>query len=188
MYTTSDLKKGVLIQYEDAPHVVETVKISAPTARGAATITRVRLRNLMTKQKVDCSFRGSETFREADFEKRPCQLLYEQQGAYHFMDTENYEQFSLQKSDLEWETQFLKDEQEGLHALKTGEQIFGLELPNTVVLKVVETAPGIKGATAAARTKPATLETGLVVQVPEHISEGDVLKIDTRTSVFLGRA
>ena len=188
MYTPSDLKKGVAIQYEGAPHLVETVKVSAPTARGAATITRVRLRNMITRQKVDVSFRGSETFPEADYERRPCQLLYEQQGTFHFMDTETFEQFAIARSELDWEVQFLKDEQDGLFALKTGERIFGLELPNQVVLEVKETAPSIKGATAAARTKPATLETGLVVQVPEHISVGDLLRVDTRTGDFLGRA
>lgn len=188
MYTTSDLKKNLLIQYEGAPHVVESIKVSAPTARGAATVTRVRLRNMITRQKTDVSFRGSETFAEADFERRPCQLLYEQQGTFHFMDGESFEQFSLERDDLEWESKFLVDGLEGLAALKTGERIFGLELPNQVVLRVTETAPSIKGATAAARTKPATLETGHVVQVPEHVGEGDRLKVDTRTGEFLGRA
>ncbi len=188
MYSTSDLKKGLIIQFDDAPHVVETVQVSAPTARGASTITRVRLRNLKTKQKSDQSFRGSEVFSEGDFERRPCQLLYEQAGAYHFMDTENYEQFFLPKEELEWESKFLKDEQEGIVALKSGEEIFAIQLPNTVVLKVADTPPAIKGATAAARTKPATLETGLVVQVPEHIKIDEDLSVDTRTGEFLGRA
>jgi elongation factor P len=188
MYSTSDLKKGLLIQYDGAPHVVEQVKISAPTARGAATITRVRMRNLKTKQKVDTSFRGAESFPEADFERRPCQLLYEQQGMYHFMDQESYEQFELRKEDLEWEAKFLQDEMEGIHVLQTGEEILGIELPNHVVLEVIDTPPSIKGATAAARSKPATTNTGLVVQVPEHISVGDRLNVDTRTGEFLGRA
>jgi len=188
MYSTSDLKKGLIIDFEGAPHVVETVSVSAPTARGAATITRVRLRNLKTKQKVDKSFRGAETFGEADFERRSCQLLYEQQGTYHFMDTQSYEQFSLQKDDLEWESKFLKDEMDGILVFKSGEEILGIELPHSVVLRVEDTPPSIKGATAAARNKPATMETGLVVQVPEHIRVGDLLNVDTRTGDFLGRA
>ena len=187
MYTTSDLKKGLIIQFEDAPHVVESVKISSPTARGASTITRVRLRNLKTKQKTDRSFRGSETFGVPDYERRPCQLLYEMQGTYHFMDQQSYDQFTLEKDDLEWEANFLKDEMEGITVFKSGEEIFAIELPNTVSLEVVDTVPAIKGATAAARTKPATLETGLVVQVPEHVKQGDMLNVDTRTGDFLGR-
>ena len=188
MYSTSDLKKGLIIQFEDAPHIVESVKVSAPTARGAATITRVRLRNLKTKQKTDRSFRGAETFGEADYERRTCQLLYEQQGMYHFMDTESYDQFTIEKSDLEWEQKFLKDDMEDIVALRSGDEIFGITLPNTVQLAVEDTPPAIKGATAAARTKPATLETGHVVQVPEHVKTGDVLNVDTRTGEFLGRA
>lgn len=188
MYSTSDLKKGLIIDFEGAPHVVESIQVSAPTARGASTITRVRLRNLKTKQKADRSFRGAETFREADFERRPCQLLYVQQGTYHFMDAQSYDQFSFEKADLAWEAQFLRDEMEGIVALKSGEEIFGIELPNSVTLRVEDTPPAIKGATAAARNKPATLETGLVVQVPEHIRPGDRLSIDTRTCEFLGRA
>ena len=188
MYSTSDLKKGLIIEFEGVPHIVETVKISAPTARGAATITRVRLRNLKTKQKTDQSFRGAETCAEPDYERRPCQLLYEQQGTYHFMDQESYEQFTLEKADLEWEALFLLDDMEGITVYKSGEEIFGIELPNTVVLEVAETVPAIKGATATSRTKPATLATGLVVQVPEHVKTGDMLKVDTRTGDFLGRA
>ena len=188
MYSTSDLQKGLIIDFEGTPHMVESGKTSSPTARGASTITKVRLRNLRTKQKTDKSFRGSEVFGEGDFERRSCQLLYEQQGTYNFMDAEDYEQFTLEKADLEWESNFLKDEMEGILVLKTGEEILGIELPAQVVLEVKETPPAIKGATAAARTKPATLETGYVVQVPEHISEGDRLNVDTRTGAFLGRS
>jgi elongation factor P len=187
MYSTNELKKGLIIDFEGAPHVVETVQVSAPTARGASTITRVRLRNLKTRQKVDKSFRGSEMFGEGDFERRPCQLLYEQQGTYHFMDTQSYEQFFFEKADLEWESKFLRDEMDGIVAFKSGEEIFAIELPNTVSLKVEDAPPAIKGATASARTKPATLETGLVVQVPEHIRPGEMLNVDTRTGEFLGR-
>ena len=103
------------------------------------------------------------------------------------MDTESYEQFSFEKADLEWESKFLRDEMDGITAFKSGDEIFAIELPNTVSLKVEDTPPAIKGATAAARTKPATLETGLVVQVPEHIRPGEMLNVDTRTGDFLGR-
>ena len=188
MYSTSDLKRGLIIDFEGVPHMVESVKVTSPSARGASTITKVRLRNLRTKQKTDQSFRGSEVFGEGDFERRACQLLYEQQGTYHFMDAENYEQFTLEKADLDWEANFLLDEMEGIVVFRSGEEVLGLELPPHVVLTVKETPPAIKGATAAARSKPATLETGFVVQVPEHISEGDRLTVDTRTGAFLGRA
>lgn len=188
MLSTNELKKGVIIDYDGAPCAVESVKVSSPTARGGNTITRVRLRNLRTKQKLDVSFRGGETFAEADFEKRPVQLLYVEQGTYHFMDQENFEQFGIHEDDLEWERGFLKDDMEGILALRSEDEIFGIQLPNTVALKITETTPAIKGASVNARTKPATLETGVAVKVPEHIAEGEVINVDTRTGDFLGRA
>ena len=188
MISTSDLKKGVLIEYQGAPCMVESVKVSSPTARGGNTITRVRLRNLRTRQKTDVSFRGGESFPQPEFEKRPCQLLYQDQAGYHFMDQENYEQFAVPPEALEWESKFLRDELEGILALWSGEELLGLELPTTVALKITDTPPAIKGASATARTKPATLETGHVVTVPEHIASGEVVDVDTRTGDFLRRA
>ncbi|MDF1700746.1 MAG: elongation factor P [Planctomycetota bacterium] len=188
MLSTNELKKGVIIEYEGAPCAVETVKVSSPTARGGNTITRVRLRNLRTKMKLDVSFRGGENFAEADFEKRPVQMLYVEKGMYHFMDQENYEQFGVHEDDLEWERGFIKDDTEGLLALRADEELLGIELPNSVTLTITDTPPAIKGASVNARTKPATLETGLVVKVPEHIDNGEAINVDTRTGDFLGRA
>lgn len=188
MLSTNDLKRGAVIEYEGAPCAVESVSVSSPTARGGNTITRVRLRNLRTKQKLDVSFRGGETFPEPDFEKRPCQLLYVEKGMYHFMDAESYEQFGIHEDDLEWERSFLKDDTEGLVAIRCDEELLGIELPNSVALQITETTPAIKGASVNARTKPATLETGYVIRVPEHIGEGEIVSVDTRTGEFLGRA
>ncbi len=188
MLSTSDLKKGVIIEYDGAPCSVETVKVSVPTARGGNTVTRVRLRNLRTKLKVDVSFRGGESFPAPDFEKRPVQLLYAEKGTYHFMDAENYEQFGIHEDDLEWEKNYLKDDLEGILAMRCDEELLGIELPNTVALLITETTPAIKGASVNARTKPATLETGLVVKVPEHIDQGETIKVDSRTGEFISRA
>ena len=188
MMQSSDLKRGLLIELDGAPYLIENVSVSSPSARGGNTIYKVRMRNLKTKQKRDESYRGGDTFAEPDFEKRPCQLLYKDANGYHFMDQENYEQFTFQESDLEWELKFLVDEMEGITALYYNEEVIGLELPNFVNLKITDTAPGIKGSSATARTKPATLETGHVVQIPEYIDEGETLKIDTRNGESLGRA
>jgi elongation factor P len=188
MYSASDLKRGVIIELDGAPYAVETVHVVSPSARGANTMYKVRLRNLKTKQKRDESYRGGDTFAEPDFEKRPCQLLYRDATGLHFMDAESYEQFAFQPEDLEWELNFLKDEMEGIQALFYNEEVIGLELPNTVVLTVADTPPAIKGSSATARTKPATLETGHTVTVPEYIESGESLTIDTRTGESLGRA
>jgi len=156
MLSTSDLKKGVIIEHDGAP--------------------------------CDVSFRGGETFVEPDFEKRPVQLLYTEKGTYHFMDSENYEQFGIHEDDLTWEKNFLKDELEGVLAMRCDEELLGIELPNSIALQIADTTPAIKGASVNARTKPATLETGLVVKVPEHIDQGEIIKVDSRTGDFIGRA
>jgi len=188
MYSTSDLKRGVIVELDGAPHLVETVQVSSPSARGAATITKVRLRNLRTKQKVDKSFRGSETFPVPDVEKRPVQYLYDDPQAFHFMDTESFEQFAFQREDLEWEGKFLVEGVEDLRAFYYNGTPIAIELPTSVVLEITETAPGVKGNSATGRTKPATLSTGHVVQLPEHVEQGTRVSVDTRTGEFLGRS
>ena len=188
MYTTSELKRGLLIELDGAPYLIESMTVSSPQGRAGNTITKVRLRNLKTRQKRDESYRGGETFAEPNFEKRPCQLLYRDATGLHFMDQENYEQFAFQEEDLEWERKFLKDDMEGIVALVYNEEVIGLELPNSVELKITDTTPAIKGSSATARTKPATLETGHVVNVPEYIESGETMIVDTRTGESLGRA
>lgn len=187
MYSTSDLKRGLIVELEGDPHLVDSVSVSTPSARGASTIHRVRLRNLKTGQKVDRSFRGGESFGVPDVDRRPVQLLYRDPQAFHFMDQESYEQFALDKADLAWEANFLVDEMEGLVALMYNGAPLALELPNNVPLEITETSPSVKGNSATGRTKPATLETGFVIQVPEHVDQGIRVNVDTRTGEFLGR-
>jgi len=188
MYTTADLKRGLILELDAAPYLVESVQISSPTARGGNTIHRVRLRNLKTKQRVDRSFRGGDTFAVPDVDRRPVQFMYADPGALHFMDDHTYEQFEIARDDLEWESNFLIEGIEGLRALYYNGAPIGLELPNSIALVVTETAPGVKGNSATGRTKAATLETGHVVQLPEHIEQGTKVTVDTRTGEFLGRA
>ena len=187
MYSTSDLKKGLIIELDGAPHLVESVSASAPSARGASTIHKCRLRNLKSRQKVDRSFRGGETFPVPDVERRKVQYLYRDPEAFHFMDQESFEQFSLQADELEWESRFLVEEQEDISALCHNGDPLALELPNNVVLKITETGPAVKGNSATGRTKPATLETGHVVNVPEHMSPDTLVQVDTRTGEFMSR-
>jgi elongation factor P len=188
MYAVSDLKRGLVIELDAEPYVVESVQVSSPTARGGNTIHRVRLRSLKTRQTSDRSFRGNETFRVPDVDRRPVQMLYADADAVHFMDGQTFEQFPLRREELEWESRFLTDGLEGLRALFHNGAPVGLELPNTVVLTVTEAAPAVKGNSATGRTKPATLETGHTVQVPEHIEPGTRVVVDTRTGAFVSRA
>ncbi len=183
-----DIKRGHIVNYNGAPCMIETINVQSPSARGAATFYKYRGRNLITKQKVDITLRGGESLAEADFQKRAVKFMYADPAEVHFLDDLNYEQYSIPRGDLSEELNYLTEDLEGIMALIYNEQCVGIQLPLTVELKVVQCDPGIKGASATARTKPATLETGLVVQVPEYLAQGERIKVDTRTATYLSRA
>ncbi len=169
-----EIKSGAIVNYNEAPCLIESVTVQSPTARGAATYYKYRGRNLITKQKVDITLRGGESLDEADFRKRPIKFMYADPTHVHLLDQENYEQYSLAKEDVAEESQYMTENLEGMQALIYNDECVGVQLPVAVELKVVQCDPGIKGASATARTKPATLETGLIVQVPEYLSQGEI--------------
>ncbi len=183
-----DIKRGHIVNYNGAPCMIETINVQSPSARGAATFYKYRARNLITKQKVDITLRGGDSLPEADFQKRAVKFMYSDPAEVHFLDELNYEQYSIPRDDLSEELNYLTENLEGIMALIYNEQCVGIQLPLTVELKVVQCDPGIKGASATSRTKPATLETGLVVQVPEYLTEGERIKVDTRSAAYLSRA
>ncbi|MFT4515189.1 MAG: elongation factor P [Planctomycetota bacterium] len=188
MYSSSELKKGVIIDFEGGPHIVETTHAASGGGRAGGMIYRVRIRNLKTGQRLDKNFRGNEMFPPADIEKRAVQFLYDETEMTHFMESESFEQFALSRSDIEWEHNFLVEGLEDMRAMFYQGTPIALELPATVVLLITETAPGVKGNSATSRSKPAKLETGYEIQVPEHIEEGTRINVDTRTGESLGRA
>jgi elongation factor P len=183
-----DIKRGHILNFNGAPCMVETINVQSPSARGASTFYKYRARNLITKQKVDITLRGGEMLPEADFQKHPVKFMYADPTEVYLLDEANYEQYSLPREDLSDELRYLTEKLEGVMALIYNDECVGVQLPVTVELKVVQCDPGIKGASATARTKPATLETGLVVQVPEYLSEGELIKVDTRSGEYLSRA
>ena len=183
-----DIKTGNVLNYNDAPCIIETVTVQSPTARGASTFYKYRARNLITKQKVDITLRGGESLDEADFHRRPIKYLYADPTHLHFMDAENYEQYDLTRDSVEEELKYLTEELEGIQALIYNDECVGIQLPVVVALTIVETDPAMRGASATARTKPAKLETGLIVQVPEYLGTGEKVTVDTRTGEFLRRA
>ena len=183
-----DIKRGYIVNYNGAPCLIESVSVQTPSARGAATFYKFRARSLSSKQKVDITLRGGESLEEADFRRRPVKYLYSDAENMHFMDQQDYNQYALPKEDLVEESQYVTEELEGLQALIYNQRCIGVQLPVAVGLKIIQCDPGIKGASATARTKPATLETGLIVQVPEYLTEGEVIKVDTRSGEYLSRA
>ena len=183
-----DFKRRMVVEIDGAPHMIEQIQVQTPSARGAATLYKVKARNLKTRNRVEKSFRGTDALNEASFERRPVQYLYRDAEAFHFMDSSDYNQFSLPAEDLEDQAPFMTENMEGVEALMVNDEVIGIEIPDTVDLPVVETAPGVRGNSATGRTKPATLSTGHIVQVPEHLDPGGTVRVDTRTGEYLGRA
>ena len=140
-----DIKTGHIVNYNDAPCMIESITVQSPSARGAATFYKYRARNLITKQKVDITLRGGESLAEADFRKRPIKFMYADATHMHFLDQEDYNQYSLPKDDLAEESKYLTEDLEGLQALIYNDECVGIQLPVTVALKVVQCDPGDQG-------------------------------------------
>lgn len=183
-----DIKPGTVVNFNDSPHIIETISVQSPSARGAATLYKYRARNLVTKQKADIVLKGGESLDESNFERRAIKFMYSDPVHVHFLDDLDYNQYSLPKEELDTELGYLTEDLEGVLALIYNEECIGIQLPATVVLKITECDPGVRGNSATSRNKPATLETGLVIQVPEYLKQGETVKVDTRTGDFLSRA
>jgi elongation factor P len=182
-----DIKPGSVVNHNSAPHIVEGVSVQSPSARGGATLYKFRARNLVSKQKTDFSLKGNEGLDEADFTRREVSFMYADVDTVHFLDSGDYNQYAIPRGDVAHELQFLTEDLTGMLAMIYNGQCVGIQMPAAVELKITQCDPGIKGNSATSRNKPATLETGLVVQVPEYLKEGETIKVDTRTGDFLGR-
>jgi len=183
----SNLKKGNIVEINGQPHQVKQIEVHTPSARGANTLYKVRFTNIATGQKLDQTFKGADSFEEMELERRPSSFLYQDQDYFTFMDQENYEQYTLPAESLEGQIQWLIDGLEGITALLLNGQVMGIELPTTMDLEIVETAPAIKGATATNRNKPATLSNGHTVMVPEYLPSGEIVRVNTETGKFMSR-
>jgi len=187
MLNASELRRAARIELEGDPYVVMDVHMQSPSARGASTLVKLKIRNLRTGNVFDRTFRASDRVAEAQLELRPVQYLYADGEQYHFMDTGSYEQFALSAETLGDDASYLLEGLGGIRSIVFNGKVMSIELPQSVTLRVTETDPAIKGATAQAQTKPATLETGLVIQVPAYLESGDTVQVDTRDGRFIGR-
>ncbi|MTI79984.1 MAG: elongation factor P [Firmicutes bacterium] len=185
MISTNDFKTGLTIELEGAVYQVIDFQHVKP-GKGSAFV-RSKLRNLQTGAVVDKTFNAGEKIPKAHIDRREVQYLYNDGTNYNFMDMETYDQFEMDKDQLGDAVKYLKENMAISNLVFKGKTI-GVDLPNFVELEVAETAPGIKGDTASGGSKPATLETGAVVNVPFFINVGDVLQIDTRTGNYIKRA
>ncbi len=178
---------GGVITVNGAPHIIESVEKHTPSARGAATIYKVRCRNLLTQMKTDLSCKGEDSYDEPDFRQQEVQYLYKEGNDYVFMDVETFDQFPLAAEAVGDDKYYLIEDMEGISALILEDRIVGIRLPDVVEQELIECDPAIKGQSATNRGKSAKTQTGLEIQVPEYMEQGEIVRIDTRTGKFLGR-
>ncbi len=184
----NELKRKMLITVENQPYTVVEVTFASPSARGASTMVRTKLRHLLTDAVLEKSFKTDEKFAEPDVSLTPTSFLYSDGDGYHFMDDESYEQFSLTEEQLGDDRLYLKDGI-SLQVRKYNGEPIALQLPPHIDLTVTDSEPGVRGDSASGgTTKAATLETGLVVRVPLFIKEGELIRINTQTGEFVSRA
>ncbi len=184
MPSTSDFRPGLVIKYNNELWtVVEFQHVNPGNWRA---FVRTKLKNVKSGKVIENRFRAGEAIEIVRIERKEYQFLYRDGSGYVFMDKESYEQLPVQEDQIGDGAQFLKDG-ESVDILFNGNEITGIELPITVDLQVTETVPGVRGDSANAGTKPATVETGATVNVPLFINEGDLVKIDTRTGEYIER-
>lgn len=184
MIFAGDLRPGVKVEMDGVPFVVTGYQWVKPGKGGA--FMRTKLKNMRTGAIIERTFRTEEKLPSAELEERRVQFLYQSGDEFHFMDTESYEQFFLPEDQLGDAREYLKEEIVVTIVSHRGSPL-AVEVPTFVELAVAETDPGVRGDTASGGSKPATLETGAVIQVPLFINVGDRLRVDTRTGTYIER-
>jgi elongation factor P len=181
-----DLRKGMAIELDGEPYIV--VDYESKKMQQRAPVMRIRFRALRTGRVVDRTFQGYDVkLTPAAVERRNSQYIYSEDNLYYFMDNETYEQFPMAEDQMGDAVNYLI-EQTNVDLVFSGSEPIAIDLPTSINLKITETIPGVRGDTVQGGTKPATLETGLVIQVPLFVNEGDSVKVDTRSAEYLSRA
>jgi elongation factor P len=183
--TTSDLRKGLTINLDGELYKV-TDWAHNKQGRGSAQV-RLQLKNIRTGSNIERTFQAGAKFDDVRLERRPIQFLYADGNQYNFMDPETYEQFAVSADVLGDTVNYIR-ENDTIDVLMFNDEIVDVDIPAAVVLQVTRSEPGVRGDTATGATKPATLETGITVQVPLFVNEGDRVKVDTRSGKYLERA
>ncbi|PIJ49446.1 elongation factor P-like protein YeiP [Erwinia sp. OLTSP20] len=189
MAKANEIKKGMAINYNGKLLMVKDIDIQSPSARGAATLYKMRFTDVRSGLKVEERFKGDDILDTISLSRRAVSFSYIDGDEYVFMDDEDYTPYHFKKAQIEEELLFIPEGGiPGIQVLTMDGQVLALELPQTVDMDISDTSPGIKGASASARTKPASMSTGLVIQVPEYLSNGDRIRIHIPERRYMGRA
>jgi elongation factor P len=186
MINVTEVSRGDVLEIDGDPWAVAEIVSQTPSARGGSLLVKAKLKNLRTGQSLAKTWRGGETVEPAEVETRPVQFLYRQGDDHVFMDLASYDQITLPGDLLGDAVGYLTESLE-LKTVLFHERVITVELPPVVELTVVDTAPAIKGSTAQAQLKRATVETGIEVQVPAYLENGERIRIDTRDGRFVAR-
>lgn len=188
MPKASEIKKGSAISYQGNTYIVRDIERSVPQGRAGGSIYRMRMYDVVVGTKRDESFKDSDVLSLADLVRKQVMFSYIDNDEYVFMDKEDYTPYHLKKDSIEDEVLFISESTDGIQVVIINDVPVGLELPAVVELEVTDTAPCLKGASATSRNKPATLSSGLTVQVPENISVGDKIRVNVEERRYSGRA
>jgi len=188
MPKASELKKGSVVEIDGEVYIANQIDKRNPSARGASTLFKVRFFNVRSGQKLEQTLKGDDFVKDGDLVRRSVQFSYREGDITTFMDTEDYSQYTLGAEVLEEQSGYMTEDLKGMIALLVDGQIVGIEIPQNVELEITETAPGLKAASASARTKPALLSTGIEIQVPEYLESGERIRVNTTTGKFVSRA
>lgn len=188
MAKASELKRGNVVQHDGKTWSIAAVERSAPTGRGGNTTFRFQLYSIPGQVKLDLSLRADDTLTEVELSKRQATFSYKEGDDYVFLDVEDYTPYTLSPHQVGDLPLYLTDTLGAVYIQLIDDAPVGLQLPQTVELHIVDTPPYLKGASATGRAKPAKLETGLEVQVPEYLSNGERIRISTETRDYAGRA
>ena len=188
MPKASEIKKNAAIEFNNKTYIVRDIDRSVPQGRAGGSLYRMRMYDVVTGSKVDETFKDSDMLNLADLIRKPVMFSYIDGDEYVFLDTEDYTPYNLDKESIADEIQFFNESTDGIQVIIVNDLPVALSMPTSVELVVMETDPSIKGGSATSRTKPAKLSTGVTVQVPEHISNGDTIKVNVEERKFMGRA
>lgn len=188
MPKASEIKKNAAVDYNGSVYIVKDIERSVPQGRAGGSLYRMRMYDLVSGHKLDETFKDSDLLNLADISKRAAKFSYVDGEEYVFMDSEDYTLYNINKASISDEILFIDEATEGMQVILVEGNPVALDMPSSVDLLITETDPSIKGGSATARTKPAVLSTGLTVQVPEHISSGDRIRINIEERKFMSRA
>lgn len=189
MPKASEIKKGMAINYGGKLLLVKEIEIQSPSARGASTLYKMRFTDIRSGYKIEERFKGDDMLDIIDLTRHSVTFSYIDGDEYVFMDNENFTPYSFKRDQIEEELLFIPEGGiPGIQVLTVEGQVIALELPQTVDMEIIETTPSIKGASASARSKPAKMSTGLIIQVPEYLTDGDKIRIHIAERRYMSRA